>query len=532
MSDVKQELGTVLFERLSQGEALRRRTHNLSDAHLAGFIEAIAVDATGRCWVLGWTKAQIGNDMGVLIYDAGKYSGSLVLARFERDDLPPGASGFIGILGGDWKPRSETRQIVAVLSIAGTPHLRSAGATLRTIDMRALAAIVEAASSTISGGYASQIQQMLAAPESWVPGLGRIANVQLEVGIDNVVAIPGVGCIVEGWLLAPARQVTGFSLRAGDVVSRADPRSTFRMPRPDLASVFVQMAETIHDSGFVAFFPVPDQDALSQGLTLKIHQGTHTSSNHVLPDNKILWLNRNAGENALLRCYPAIDCEHFFPAMATMIKRNHLTPPQRPVGWKPMKAKRVLVVAVADHPDEPHRVIDQCLSWITLVRTRDAGLLLLAPEQSRGRILPLFRDFDTDRASDLGLFLFAGQQSRPGDLALVLDMIGAERAVILRDGFRTETSGITACLDHLDQVTDDQPPAILRLGGETMMQADAEGPPALVWTTTALTRHVRAAAAWGDLPSDGRVLGQAVRSVLAPPMRPMLMALKQAGIRL
>lgn len=532
MSKVNKEIAAVLAERLLQGEALMRRPHHLNDAHVAGFIEAISVDASGRCWVIGWAKTQIGNAMGALVYDGGKHSTALVMARFARDDLPEGASGFIGVLGGEWKPRPATRQIVAVLAVADQPHLRSAGETLRTVDMRALAAIVEAAKGSISGDYAPQLQQMLSAPDSWIPGLGRIANVQIDVGIDNVIAIPGVGCVVEGWMLTPARQVTGFSLRAGDIIRRADPRSTFRMPRADLASAFVQMAETVHDSGFVAFFPVADPEALSQGLTLKIHQGAHISSNHELPDKNILWLNRHAGENALLRCYPAIEHEHFFAAAAAMIKRNYLTPRQRPVGWKPMRAARVLAVVVADHPDEPHRVIDQCLSWVALARERDAGLVLLAPEQVRDRILPLFRDLDTDSATDLGLFLFSGQRSRPGDLVLVLDAIGAERAVIMRDGFRTGTTGIAACLDHLDEVSDDQPPAILQLTGETTQQAVAEGSPALVWTTAALASHVRNAAAWGDLPTDGKVLGQAVRSVLAPPMRPMLMKLKQAGIHL
>lgn len=517
----------ILAAHLSQGEALLRKAHNLSDDQMSGCIEAVAIDETGRCWVLGWARKSIGNAVGVLVLDRRKHAGAMVMARFPREDLPEDATGFIGLLQSEWQPEIDAKIVIFVLSTEGNPHLRTVGAALRRVDMRAISMIVEAARGSIRDGYFRELRSLLSAPESWVPGLARATNVPVELGVDSIVAIPGVGCMVEGWMLTPTRPVTGFSLRAGDVVSNADARCSFRMPRPDLAAAFPRHAGLVGDAGFVAFFPLREAKALSEGLTLKLYHGDTVSTNHSLSDKDIQWLHRGAGEDVLLRCYPAIECEQFFPALAAMLKRNAVVNRPPPVAWQSSPSPKLAVLGVSDSPSECYRVMDQVMQLHGALAERGFGIALVAQEAARPHILPLFRELDPLGKTGVSLF-FARHPVSPRDIAAVLATTGSSDFVLLRENFRTSPAELLRLADTLAH--DSASHTTLSLVQEATA-ATLEGPPAIGWQVAPLIEHVRKGAAWGDLPA-GFSVGSAFRTSQRPALRPMLMKLERAGVSL
>lgn len=532
MTEPNTVLSQALATHFALGEELQRRPYTLADTDLAGFIDAVAVDESGRCWVLGWARGDIGDAVGVLILDRAKHPGSLVMARFARDGLAEGATGFIGVLHGEWEPQIETGQVAMVLASDGQPHLRSSGDGLRRVSIRALAQIADAAKSSLSGGYHEELGKLLKAPESWVPGMARLTNTQVDAAIDNVVAIPGVGCVVEGWVVSPRQAVTGFSLRAGALVSRAEMRSTYRMPRPDLAQGFPRAAETLADAGFVAFFPLADMQALTREMILKVHLGRRDSANFALPERDIQWLHRRAGEDVLLRCYPAIECEPFFPAMAAMIKRATLMQAPRPVIWRSDATPLALVVALANHPDEPFRVMECLDQWRSIARDRGVGFVLLAPEARRSEILKLVRDWpQAETEPRLSLFFQTGTIVTPMDVSLILNALETKAAVILREGMRVGRATITKCLDLLPDFPTDADASLLHVTGDLPSVRQSEGPAVVVWTAQALDAAARGGASWADMPgAEGE--GEVCRAIRPLAKRQMLRVLQQAGLKL
>ncbi len=533
MTEPNSALFQTLATHFAMGEDLQRRPYTLEDADIAGAIDAMAVDELGRCWVLGWARESIGNAMGVLILDRAKHPGSLVMARFTRDGLAEGATGFIGILQSEWEPQIETGQVAMVLAVKGQPHLRNTGEGLRRVGIRALAQIADAAKTSLSGGYHEELSRLLAAPESWVPGTARLTNMQVEMAVDNVVAIAGVGCMVEGWVVSPRQAVTGFSLRAGAVISRAEMRSTYRIARPDLAQGFPRAAETLSDAGFVAFFPIADAQALTRELILKVHLGRRDSANFALPEQDIKWLHRRAGESVLLRCYPALDCEPFFPAMAAMIKRATLMQGSRPVIWNSTVTPLALVVAIAPHPDEAFRVMDCLDQWRSIARARGIGFVVLAPEASRAQMLRLVRDWPQgDNEPSLSLFFQTGDIVTPMDVSLILKSLETKSALIIREGVRLDTETVARCLDRLSDMPDDAMASYLPVTADLPAIQKSDGPGALIWSALALDNTARSGAGWAEFPAESEHAGEAQRAIRPAPKRQMLRVLQQAGLKL
>ena len=82
-----------------QGKQLRAAPENL-----AGYIETVAQDETGRVWIMGWIRGGLPTELPVVLAGRARHAGALGLFRFPRADLPEGAQAFIGLLASDWQP--------------------------------------------------------------------------------------------------------------------------------------------------------------------------------------------------------------------------------------------------------------------------------------------------------------------------------------------------------------------------------------------------------------------------------------------
>lgn len=525
MTSKSDTLASLQAANLAKGESLLGRAHNMADELLIGSLDAVAVDESGRCWILGWIRQSAGNAFGGVLLDRRKHPCSMVIARFPRDDVPADATGFIGLLQSEWRPEIETRLVVLLLAIEGIPHLRSAGVSMRRVDMRSIAAIMDAAGTSIQAGHYREIRAVLTAPESWVPGLARTGRIDVRAGVDNIVAVPGVGCLVEGWVMSPGRTTTALALRAGDTVSHADPRSTYRTARPDLAVAFPRAGGEIQQAGFVAFFPIRDTKSLVEGLTLKLYHGETTSTNHDLGEVPLQWLNHGSGEDVVLRCYPALEHEAFFPALAASLKRSRLGQHPAPVGWHIEKLSRALVLAIPDRASEAYRVADQLLDSIDLLNAHGAGAIVLAREEVRGHVLPLFRDLEAAGLPRASLF-FLRAAACPRDIAATAALTGADRMVLLRENVRVARAELQRCLTHLAGTADGL--AVLAPADRPIRQ---EGPPGLFWLARPLADFARSGAAWSDLPAAPEI-ARVCRTAPPSPRSALYARLDRAGVAL
>ncbi|QYZ70045.1 hypothetical protein [Neotabrizicola shimadae] len=507
---------------LAKGESLLGRAHSMADERQIGCLEAVAVDESGRCWVLGWVKRSAGNAFGALMLDRWKHPCAMAIARFSRDDVPSDATGFIGLLHGEWQPEIDAKLVVMLLAVEGVPHLRSVGATLRRVDMRSIATILDAAGSTLQDGYYRELRSILIAPESWVPGLSKAARIDVRTGVDNIVAIPGVGCIIEGWLLAPGRTTTGFALRAGDTVAQADLRSSFRLARPDLLAAFPKAGGEVQDAGFVAFFPMRDTRALIEELTLKLYHGENAATNHRLADIPIQWLNRGAGEDVLLRCYPSLEHEAFFPALAASLKRARQSQQPPPVGWQIEPSERSLFIAVSGSQSDAYRVADQVMDVADLLEAGRIRVVLMAHEAVRSHVLPLFRDLEDGAQQGNSLFFLRAALGLR-DVAVASTLTKADRLVVLREDARMTRTLVEQCVERLSGK--DEGLAVIAAQDRPMRQ---DGPPGLFWTARSLTDFARSGADWAGLP-DAPILGRVGRSALQQPRPPLLARLERTG---
>lgn len=525
MTDQAADLLQLLGGFLPQGEALLSGRHDVSDATLAGYVEAAGMDQSGRHWLLGWAQDRLGDAFGLLVLERQKYAGAMAMARFARDDIPEGCSGFIALLQGDWQLTDLPQAPTFILADGG--HLRISGEALRKVDLRVMSGILDAARKVGKGGYFDRIAEILAAPETWVPGLVSSEDPIRHLGIDSIVAIPGLGYMIEGWALAPARQVIGFSLRAGDTVSSADPRATYRAARPDLDGAFPHLAGLGRDAGFVAFFPVRDARPDSGEHLLRLHCAEGFRSQHRLDPGQISWLHRGVGEEALLRCYPALEHEPFFPAMAATLKRYRMLGRAAPIAWQVAPAQRLLVLGLQDGQDDAYRLAARIMVWRQALVAGGIGVALLAPEATRAHILPLFRDLlALDDMPGLSLF-FTTPPLCPREVAAALVATGAARFALLRPGFRADLEDLLACLDPEGEA----PGACLALADAASGLSGLEGAPGYGGAAAPFVDLARRGEAWADLP-EAEVVGLALRAGPRLMLSPLWERIERSGVAL
>ena len=531
MTDQTADILGLLAGLLPQGEAMLAMRHDVSEATLAGYVEAVAVDQGGRHWLLGWSQDRLGDAFGLMVLERQRHAGAMVLARFPRDDIPEGCSGFLGLLQADWQAAHSAPVPVFMLAVPGGAHLRISGEALRQVDLQVMSGIVEATRKASHSCYFLPLAEALAAPESWVPGLVTAEDPVSNLGVDTIVALPGLGYMVEGWVLSPARPVTGFTLRAGDTICHADPRATYRMARPDLDAAFPQQAGLGRDAGFVAFFPMRDARPEGGDLLLRLHCGDARQSQHRLDPARIAWLHRGVGEAALLRCYPALEHEPFFPAMAATLKRYRMLGRAAPVGWQITPAERLLVLGVQEGHDDAYRIAAQIMTWRQTLFTQGIGVALLAPEATRAHMLPLFRELlAVADMPGLSLF-FMTPPFCPREVAAALVATGASRFALLRPGFRADLEDLLACLDMISSDPEAPARACLALADGPSGLTGLEGAPGLGGAAGGFVDLARRGEAWADLP-EGEVAGLALRASPRPVLPPLWERIERRGVAL
>ncbi len=171
--------------------------------NLQGYIETVAVDTSGQVWFIGWMKRGHVQEFSAVVVERRKYPASVAVMSYARDDLPSDSCGIVGLVSSTWRPSSATSELHLFFGIGGRFHLR-AHAPLRIVTSGELVSEYEGVRDRCFGeGRAIALQRMLTALENWLPTRTAAQWFASECSIDRILLVPGLGCLVEGWVVSP-----------------------------------------------------------------------------------------------------------------------------------------------------------------------------------------------------------------------------------------------------------------------------------------------------------------------------------------
>ena len=310
------DLEMVLDGLRVQAQPLVQLSLTPSQDGLRGYIETLVVDPAGVVWFVGWMKGGHPPEFGGVLSEEGKHPAAVAMMGFHREDLPGDAKGILGIMATDWRPGAETHDLQFYFGVGGRHHLR-AHTPLRIISFKELlsdyASIRE---RCINDRHTGSLQRMLASLESWLPGRTAGLRYGTESSLDRALLIPGLGCLVEGWVMSPMKRIEGLRMRVGSSVMTARQESLYWKPRPDLAAAFPRSETMTKRAGFIALFSGQGDTSDLADPVMKIIFEGGGSANWDIPPHIFRRLGHSAAIEDALSFFPALQDEPFFPRFA------------------------------------------------------------------------------------------------------------------------------------------------------------------------------------------------------------------------
>lgn len=233
-----------------------------------GFIELLGEGQDGEIFLQGWAHdIMLGTARSVTDGDRPSVTDSAI-AVYARQDIPQGASGFVGILDADgpigpgsieglvWRGRNGWRHVAVHERKLIAGQLETPG-HVRSVLLRA-------------NSTPQALLRLRTAANSF-DGTETVSSLPLpvRVGIDEVFQVDGAGFLVSGWLLDPDGHVQSVKLRRHNGEARLDDSWT-RLDRTDVTDAFADHAAFPrafghggNRHGFVAHARLPDGDPSS-----------------------------------------------------------------------------------------------------------------------------------------------------------------------------------------------------------------------------------------------------------------------------
>jgi O-antigen biosynthesis protein len=358
-----------------------------------GWIEVIGALDTGEIFLQGWAVSLPADQIQVVIAHDGLLSGTLTIAKVQRSDLGDKGHGFIGLLdtgepivnpenlkqlffrtGKRWLALHIYDRCVLLPSIDVPAHIRDglvrAEANIDTLRIMRRAGERFDGRDTVSG-----------------------LNQPVRIGMDMVVAVPGGGLLVAGWMLDPECLVGSVVLRSGLECAKIDDIWT-RLPRSDVSAAF-QHNEVFaghldplrNDHGFLAY--VPNLTAAGEApLFFEISLGETVA---FYPLKVVRTLSRRALEKLIspldsrtAAAGAAIE-RHIGPMMQAFMSPSPHVTEIRDFGFDDANVDRVLIIGAGFDPDE----VVVTLSLLALdPETRGLPIIVSAPIEAFGTIAP------------------------------------------------------------------------------------------------------------------------------------------------
>ncbi len=443
--DAETDLATLLDQLQADAALLAGQALWPSPEGLQGYVETLAVDPSGQVWFMGWTRRGHVQEFSAVIQERRRHPASIAVMSYARDDLPDDACGVVGLIASDWRPSSASSQLLVFFGAGGRFHLRSHD-PLRIITASELVSEYEGIRDRCLGdGRVTVLQRMMATTDAWTLGRPGANWYAAEASIDRVLVVPGLGCLVEGWVLSPVKRVFGLRLRVGGSVMTAQPDSLYWKARPDLLGAFPGSERLVRRAGFVGLFAGQAEPKDFADPVLKIVFEGGESANFPVGARAFRRLGHSASIEDALEFFPALQDEAFFPAFAEAAiraERAAMNPPV-PISVTP---SREVVVAVL-----PADRCDMFLLFEELAQQCRAGaaigaLAFVASAQAnRADALWLFREFQAahgERRGMAGSLLIVDDASQAFDLLPdILRELRAQRFLFMAAGVLLTPAG-------------------------------------------------------------------------------------------
>ena len=447
--------------------------------NLAGYVETLWAERPGVVWLTGWVRRDAGQEFAVVLADRRKYAGAVALACYERPDLPANAHAFVGLLQSDWQPSAETTDLFVFIGPELKQFIRSVS-PLRQQDGPGFSAEFARVQALCHAGRVNALRGALLSGQSWLPDTAVLSGATVKAAADEILALPGFGCFVEGWLVSPTKRLVRLSMKLADRVLHSVPGSLYFLPRPDLGSAAPNMPGLLDRAGFVVAMAGPLQPEDLVAPVLKAWFSDGTSVNFSLDSMTVRRLGHATAYEAALRLYPALNSESFFEGCARAI-RNEVA--GRLAAVQPLSriaaAERIIIAVLPAHASDAKLMVDQLAT--TLRGRAGTPAVALVAEQGAARAqLPLMADrvrgvtglpCATFTIEDAGRPFFA----LPG----ILEMLGATRFMLLGAGAFPDAASWTRSLDILSGA--DEGLAVITAGIALA---------GMVWTTAAFKAHM------------------------------------------
>src|SRR5204863_3582412 len=92
--------------------------------------------------------------------------------------------------------------------------------------------------SGVTNPQTQALYRILGSGASWLAIPAEKFGFAAEMSIDRAILIPFLGCMVEGWIISPVKEVAQLRLRIGSAILNCAPKSLYWKPRGDLCSAF------------------------------------------------------------------------------------------------------------------------------------------------------------------------------------------------------------------------------------------------------------------------------------------------------
>ena len=337
----------LLFEDLrADASALAEQALRPVPENLQGFVETMAIDTSGPVWIIGWMRRGHLTEFSAVISERRKIPAALAIMTYQRDDLQADACGIIGLLSSSWRPTSATSEFFIFFGSGGRFHLKD-HTPLRFITSSELVAEYEHVRERCLGdGRALALQRMLGAMESWMPTRAVGQGFGTETSIDRILLVPGLGCLVEGWVVSPLKRIEGLRLRIGGAVMSAQADATYWKPRLDLRAAFAASDRLLARAGFVALFTGEGEPEDFNDPVLKIVFEGGSSANWPIPIKVFARLGHSASVDDALMFFPALQGASFFARCADATIRAQLAAMNPLVPMRVARAKRAVIMVL------------------------------------------------------------------------------------------------------------------------------------------------------------------------------------------
>jgi hypothetical protein len=442
--DPKELKSDRLIERLARLRSLADAYKDLplrpDSENEVGCIDSIYISSEGRICFVGWIKRGIQTEFSAVIVDRQKYTAGATTVQFERQDLASSCVGVIGIMDTGWTPPLISRELFIYFGEGAKLQVRLG---VRTEVLRAAQffLIWRQAQSVSLRGENETIGLLLETEAEWLPGSPNASGLEGDGGVDRIFVMPGFGCVVEGWAITYGKRTVAFEMKIGESLLEGDSVSTYFKPRPDLAPVLGAQNPRIAQAGFVTVVRGPLPSTVSGSVLLRVIHEDGSSLVHRVDSKRLQLLDPVADSTEILRLYPGIRQEAFYPAFLEAVHVDISRRAREPIAISIAASERLLVIRLPGNRNNVALAFENIADQLPLLRTGIGVCLLADRSEELGDIKSRFEELRSITSVPLSMFFVEYEDEGFDALPFVLVRLKSKRFAYVGRGLLLTARG-------------------------------------------------------------------------------------------